>query len=47
MIRFVGTRATYTISSPSSTDADDDSCSSSTSSRMWGVASSQTGREER
>ena len=34
MIRFVGTRATYTISSPSSTDADTDSCTRSDSASM-------------
>jgi hypothetical protein len=47
MIRFVGIRDTYTISSPSRTLMDDDSCRRSTSVSMCGCASSQNGVLER
>ena len=42
MIRVVGTRATYTMSGPSSTDMEEDSFTSSTSRSMGVWASSRT-----
>ena len=47
MIRFVGTRATYTISVPSSTAADTDSSTRSDSASMYGWAMSPTCSDER
>ena len=45
--RRVGTRATYTMLSPSSTDIDDDSCTAATSVSMCGIATSGRPIEDR
>ena len=47
MIREVGTRATYTMSRPSSTDIDDDSCTSLTSCSRCGSAMPGSDRLDR
>ncbi len=47
MIRLVGTRATYMISSRSRTLMDDDSCTRSTSSSTWVWAKLQNGVDDR
>ena len=47
MIREVGTRATYTMSSPSSTDTDEDSWTSATSRSMCGSATSGSDSDDR